>query len=495
MPSRVPISLPPGVFRNGTDYQASGRYWDSELVRWFDGVVRPMQGWAKVSDDQVTGIPRGLLAWKDDDGNNWVAVGTTEKLYIYSGGAFIDVTPIGLAAGLEDAISVDGWGAGSFGSGTFGGPRVLPDTTPASMWQFDTWGQYLVGCMTGDGKLYQWKANPAQLALLIDNAPVDCKGCFVTPERHLVAYGADGNPRLVRWSSQEQLDVWAPQQLNTAGDYELQTDGTIQTAIKTRGETVLFTEIDTHIMRYVGQPFVYGIEKLSDASGIVGPRAGVFVDSGIFWMGQQAFFYYDGTVKSLNCEVADYVFSDINRAQSSKVYCSHISAFSEVWWFYPSNDSNEINRYVVFNYRDGVWYIGQEIQRTCWEDAGVYGNPLAASADGYLYAHEFGWTADGTAILDDRRARSGPVEIRPGNQVMHVTEVIPDERTGGQAKLKFYSKFEPEDSYTEHGPFALSSRTKVRFTGRMVALEIVGNVDADWRFGTPRLMVDPGGRR
>jgi hypothetical protein len=494
MPSYVPLKFPPGVFRNGTNYQSSGRYWDADLVRFFDSVLRPMGGWSKISTDQATGIPRGLLAWKDEDGDRWVALGTTEKLYVFAGGALVDITPIGLIPGLEDALSVDGYGGGAYGSGTYGGPRVLPDVTPASLWQFDTWGQYLVACMSGDGKLYQWKANPAQKAQLIDNAPVDCKGCFVTPERFLVAYGAGGNPRRVQWCSQSEIDVWEPTRLKTAGSQELQTNGILQAAAKHRGETVLFTEVDTWVMRYNGPPTNYGFERISKASGIAGPRAVVAVDRGMFWMGQKSFFYYDGVVSPLPSEVADHVFSDINVAQISKVYAGHSSAYSEVWWFYPSNGSNEIDRYVLYNYREGHWMIGQAIKRTAWEDQGVYDFPIAASSDGYLYAHEFGWTADGTAILSGRYITSGPVE-RPSGEIMHVTKLVPDERTSGEAKIKLYSKFAPEQSYVEHGPYALTDFTDVRFTGRQVSLEIQGNVDADWRFGTPRLQVSTGGRR
>ena len=496
--SLLPLPIPPGVFRNGTNYQSSGRYWDADLVRFSEGVLRPMRGWAKIADDPVVGVPRGLLAWKDEDGDRWVAVGTVgedSRLYVFAGGAYVDITPIGLQAGLVDALSVDGYGAGAYGSGTYSGPRVLPDVTPASMWQFDTWGQYLVACMSGDGKLYQWQVNPAQKAQLIENAPVDCTGCFVTPERFLVAYGADGNPRLVRWSDQENIDSWAPLGTNRAGDKEVQTNGTLIAAIKTKKETVLFTEVDTHVMRFIGGTLIYSIDRLSSASGIVGPRAGVMVDRGIYWMGVNGFFYYDGEVKPLPSEVSDYVFSDINQAQISKVYAGHNSSFGEVWWFYPSNDSNEINRYVIYNYRENHWMIGTLIARTGWEDAGVYDYPIASDVDGYLYSHEFGWTADGEAITSQRRIEAGPVEIRPGNQIMHVNQMLPDERTGGQAQIVLKSKFTPEGVYTSHGPYSLSEYTDVRITGRMIALEIQGAVDDDWRFGTLRLDVAPGGRR
>lgn len=507
--SLVPLMIPPGIFRNGTNYQSSGRWWDADLVRFFDGVLRPIRGWMKIADtaigegtDKEGGVPRGIIAWKDEDGDRWVAVGTTKGLFVFSGGGYIDITPIPFVEGLEDAQSVDGYGAGAYGTGIYGGPRVLPDVTPAAMWSFDTWGQYLIGCMQGDGKIYEWKVNPIQKARLVENAPVDCAGCFVTPERHLVAYGANGNPRLVMWSSQEENTVWSPLPTNTAGDLQVETNGTLVAAIKSRGETLLFTEVDVFTMRFRGQPLVYGIEKLSSASGIAGPRAGIAVDVGIFWMGQNSFFFYpyDGDVDPLPCELSDYVFSDINLTQISKVYCGHNASFGEIWWFYPSNDSNNNNRYAIYNYREGHWMIGgtseiAPLHRTCWEDIGVYDYPIAADREGYLYQQEFGWTADGTPIIDERRIQSGPVEIRPGNRVMCVTQMLPDERTGGQAQILLKSKFTPESEYANHGPYSLDPYTDVRLTGRQVAMEIQGAVDDDWRVGTIRLDVTPGGRR
>lgn len=493
--SLVPIAIPPGISRNGTEYESAGRWYSADLVRFFEGEKRPIRGWQKVADDAIAGVPRAMLAWKDNTGDRWIGLGTTEKLCAYQTGSVVDITPIGFTAGAEDAVSVDGYGAGAFGAGAYQGPRVLPEVTPASTWSLDTWGEFLVACMSSDGKLYEWQVNAGVVAQLIDNAPVDCQGCFVTPERHLVAYGAGGNPRLIQWSDSEDNTVWADEQTNTAGSKEVQTNGTIVTAIKYRGETILFTEVDTHTMRFIGGIFVYSIDKLSKASGIAGPNAGIAIDRGILWMGVNGFFSYDGAVNPLPCEVQDYVFSDINLTQLSKVHAGHNVAFGEVWWWYPSGESNEIDRYVIYNYREDHWMIGSSLSRTCWEDAGVFDYPIAMDAAGFIYQQESGWTADGTSIGSARTIRSGPIEISPGNRVMHVRQIIPDEKTQGQATLTLHAKFTPEDSYVAFGPFTLTPYTDVRLTGRQVSLEIKGVADEDWRVGSIRLDVTPGGRR
>lgn len=454
-----------------------------------------MRGWSKVVTSAMSGIPRGMLPWKDLTGDRWVGVGTTEKLYVVSGQTAHDITPIGYTTGAEDAVASEGFGGGAFGGGTYGGPRVLPDVIPASTWSLDNWGEYLVACASHDGKIYEWRNDTGVKAVLIDNAPVDCNGCLVTSERHLVAFGASGNPRLVAWSDSEDNTVWSPLPTNEAGDLEVQTQGSLIGATKLRGETLLFTEVDTHVMRHIGGQLVYGIESLSKASGLAGPKAAVRVDRGCYWMGQNGFFYYDGAVRPLPCEVSDYVFSDINLTQISKVYASHVSAYGEVWWFYPCGDSNEIDRYVIYNYREGHWMIGSGIARTCWSDTGVYDYPLACDAAGFLYSHEFGWTDNGTAIGANRYIRSGPVEITPGNRIMHVRHIIPDEKTLGEAQMTLHSKYTPEAAYVDHGPYTLAEYTSARISGRQVAIGIQGNVDGDWRFGMPRLDVAPGGRR
>jgi hypothetical protein len=228
--------------------------------------------------------------------------------------------------------------------------------------------------------------------------------------------------------------------------------------------------------------------------GLVGPNAVAIIESGAVWMSNNGFFRFDGAMHDLPCEVSDYVFSDFNTTQKAKVYAGHNSLFGEVWWFYPSSASTENDRYVIWNYRENHWSIGQ-LPRTCWTDSGVFPYPLAVGADSYLYEQEEGWTADGAPLMSSRYLKAGPVQIGTGDRVMAVNQVIPDEKTQGQVELQFFTRFNPEGPDFPYGPFPLSGYTDVRFSGRQVAMEIVGNADADWRFGIARLDAVQAGRR
>jgi len=186
----VNIDLPPGLMANGTARQAKNRWRAGNLIRWPDGNnLQPVGGWAAATASTVTGKARACLPWVATNGNRWLGVGTHSGLYVMSAaGTITDITPSGFTAGSADAGSTTGYGGGAYGAGTYGTPR--PDTgtyTPASVWSLDTWGQYLVGCMDGDGKLYEWQLNTASDAAVISGAPTGCTGLVVTAERFIFA--------------------------------------------------------------------------------------------------------------------------------------------------------------------------------------------------------------------------------------------------------------------------------------------------------------------
>jgi hypothetical protein len=342
--------------------------------------------------------------------------------------------------------------------------------------------------------LYEWQNNVGSIAAAITNAPTDNTALIVTPERYLFALGAGGNPRLVQWSDQEDNTTWTPSGSNTAGSLELQTNGRILAAKRVRGQVLILTETDAHVMNYLGPPLVYGQEKVGSFCGLIGPQAVAVIEGGAVWMSDKSFFLFNGQLQPLPCSVGDYVFTDINLDQVAKIYSGHNSAFGEVWWFYPSADSNECNRYLIWNYRENHWAIGS-LARTCWTDAGVFTNPLSVGTDGFLYEHENGWTNNGAPITSTRYAESGPVEIGAGDRFMSVRQVLPDEKSQGQVKLTFYTQSTPESSSTTYGPYSMQPYTNVRFTGRQVAMRVVGNADADWRVGTIRLDAVAGSGR
>ena len=486
----IPLKIPAGVYANGTDYQSSGRWHDSNLIRWSEGVMSPIGGWSQrvVMDDSP---PRGVLGWRDLSGDRWLAAGTADKLIVATAaGVTTDITPAGLTVGSADATLNTGYGGGFYGTGTYGTPR--PDTgagTPATTWSLDNWGEYLVACSDADGKIYQWTLNTANDAVVIGTAPVNNVGIVVTDERFLFALGAGGNYRKVQWSDREDNTVWTPLATNEAGDFELQTSGTIQLGIRARGQTLILTDTDAHVASYSGPPFVYGFERVGSACGAISRKAAAVIDGGVIWMSGSGFHRYaGGAVESIPCEVSDLVFGRLNTAQASKVAAVTNAANNEVWFFYPSGV--EVDSYVVYNFKENHWAVGS-LSRTAGIDRGVFSRPIWFGANGVAYTHEIGADWGGATPY----AESGPIELPQGEQIVSVVELIPDEKTQGDTTVTFKTKFHPNDIERSYGPYTMGNPTSTRFTGRQIAMRVTGAAASVWQWGIPRIDVRAGGRR
>jgi len=479
----IPLQIPPGVYKNGTEYQSKGRWNASNLIRWFEGTMRPVGGWRKRSTSQLTGMARGLINWKDNSGNRRIGIGTHSKLYsMNEAGTLTDITPSDLVVGDADAIQKLGYGYSTYGSFAYGVARPdLGTYTPATTWSLDTWGEYLVGCSTKDGRLLEWQLNTANDAVAITNAPTSCVGLVTTQERFLFALGASGNPRKISWSDQENNTVWTAAATNQAGDFELATIGSIQCAKRVRGSTIIFTDADVHTATYIGPPYIYSFDRVGTGCGSISKQSVAATDNACIWMSTSGFWIYDGFVKPLVSDVSDYVFNNINYQQASKVYAIHNSAFGEIWWFYPSSASNEVDSYVTFNYRESHWSIGT-LARTCGTDRGIFSTPLMVSTDGYVYEHEVGFAYDSQTIY----AESGPIELGAGDRILSLTGLIPDEKNLGDVKARFSTKFYPTGTEYSYGPYSMTNPTSLRITGRQLAVKIEGNTLSDWRVGTIR---------
>lgn len=484
----IPLAIPPGVYRNGTDYQASGRWRDASRVRWIDGTMQPIGSWR----ERVTiaaNAPRGAVAWRDLSGDRWIAAGTYAGLFVASAaGAVTDITPVTFTAGSASATVNRGYGGGFYGTGLYGVRR--PDSglyTEATTWSLDNWGEELIACSSTDGRILQWDLNVANNAAVVSGAPVDNLGLVVTEERFVLALGAGGNPRLVQWCDREDNTTWTPAATNEAGDYELQAVGQIMQGIRTRGQTLIITDVDAHAATYQGPPFVYGFEKVGSSCGAISRHAAAAVDAGVFWMGPRGFFRYSGgAVAEVPCDVLDFLTGDINSDQASKVYAVANSAFSEIWWFYPAGPEND--SYVAYNYKENHWSIGS-LQRTCGVDAGVFSNPIWFASGGVAYDHET------SGAVANAFAESGPLEIGGGENVVYATSLIPDEKTQGSVTATFKTRFHPNDTERSYGPYSMTAPTPVRFSGRQFAMRVTGNDVANWRAGLMRLEVEQGGKR
>ena len=488
----IPLNIPPGVVKNGTEFQQLNTWNDANLVRWYEGSLQPVKGWRKRSTSALNGKCRALLTYVDHSNNRRTLAGTNTALYvIQEAGQVHDITPTGFTTGDESASQNLAWGGSTWGSHEFG--TLRPDTgtyTACDTWSLHPWGQYALGCSTSDGKIYQWANNTSTIAAVLSNAPSSNTAICVTDERFVFALGAGNESNRVEWSDQENNNLWTAAATNQAGGQNLTTDGALISGHALRGETLLLTTTDAHVARYQGPPFVYSFQRVGDGCGSVSANGCVAADQFAVWVGLNQFHIYDGSVRTLKSAVGDYFFSNLNSAQRSKIAGVLNSEFNEIWWFYPSGNSLENDRYISWNYRDNHWGVG-ELSRLAGADAGVFLWPQMVGVDGYVYEHEVGYGYDGASPF----IQSSPIELGNGDNMMVARSLIPDEKTQGDVTATFKTRFYPNGSETTYGPFEMANPTSVRFQGRQVSMRIDANINTDWRVGTMRLDAVAGSKR
>lgn len=494
--ARFPLAIPPGVFRDGTEYQAKGRYYDANLVRWYGQALGPIGGWRLHSVETVSGAPRAALTWRDNSAHSWLAIATDSNLYASDIlGAIFDITPDGFTSGRADAVGAGGYGSGDYGAGTYGTPRqAVTEIEAATQWTLDRWGEDLVGVSPDDRKIYEWALDTSAKAEPVENAP-DCDALVVTEEGFLFALGTT-DPRTISWCDQQNNTVWTPDATNQAGDYPLQTAGHLMCGKAVQGATLLFTDIDVWAATYVPNNDVYDISRKGDACGIISRQAVAAFEMKAFWVSPDLHFWlFNGYVQSVECDVRDYIVRDINMLQASKIFCVHNSANFEIEIYYCSGTSIEIDRCVIWNYQGDAsgapyWNIGR-VARTCGTDIGAFQYPIRVDISGAVYDHEVSQNYDGAMPY----ATGGPLELGSGDTVMNVKQLYPDSDTLGDVSATFYVRNNPDDDEITMGPYSLASQTDLRFVGRSLKVSFSGVTQSNWRVGTPRLELDRGGMR
>jgi len=519
-----PLKLPPGIYRNGTVYEAKNRWYSSNLIRFHEGTIRPIGGWLQAltsagGEIQATGKPRCTLAWRKNDSMAWLGLGTTgtpSKLYAFTSGVLTDITPAGLTNGAADGQEVSGglgYGLGPYGLTPYGGGGSGTFIADADTWSLDNFGEILLACLTADGKIYE--STPTAVATQVTNSPTGCRAVVVTPERFVMALGASSDPRNVAWCSQSNRTLWAPAASNSAGSFPLQTVGRLMSGRRTDRETLLWTDSDLWSAVYVGGNLVYSFQRRGDSCGLIGPNAVCIAEGMAFWMADGQFFSYTGTVRPIPCEVSDYVFGDLNKTQKAKIAAVPNVQFGEVTWYYPSatQSGSENDRYVTLNYRLGIWMLGT-LNRAAGVGASVFANPQLWDTTGKLYSHEIGMDHGGEVPF----LESGPLELGSGDRVLRIQSLIPDEKTLGQVQAFFYSAYQPMETETLSAAYPLAPRTDVRESGRQFRVRFesvltptgfadgsvvddgsvfagVQSADEDFRIGAFRLGYVSGGYR
>jgi hypothetical protein len=612
----------PGINREGTEYDNEGGWFDSNLIRFKNGRVQKIGGWAKDTLDTYLGKARALHAWVSLEGSKYLGVGTTFKYYIKEGSNFDDVTPIrsttsagdvtfaatngsstitvtdtnhgavtndfvtfsGAATlggnitaavlnqeyqiamvtgtntyeitakdtsgttvtasasdsgnggssvvgtyqinvGLDVYVASTGWGTGTWGASTWGSSSAISASNQLRLWTHDHFGENLIMNVRGGG-IYRWleSSGTSTRAVVLSGITganqvptVGLQAITSEKDRHLIILGADPttdsartgsvDPMLIAFSDQENELDFEPRSTNTAGELRLSSGSAIIGAVKSRQEILVWTDTALYSMQFIGPPFTFGINLINENSGLVAPKAAVTAPSGVFWMGYDNFYVYTGSVKKVPCSVLSYVFDDYNSSQTFKTHAFTNTQYDEVGWYYCSASSDEIDRYVVYNYAENVWSYGQ-LRRYAWLDAGVEPYPRATE-NSYLYEHETGYDADGSPMTNVF-VESSDFDIGDGEQFAFINRMIPDIRflsnsNGGQVNIVLKTRNFPGDTLTTNSTSAISSSTQqshVRARARQAVVRIESdddNVPANtatgWRLGATRLDVRTDGRR
>lgn len=637
----IKLQFKPGVNRDQTDYSNEGGWYECDKIRFRSGYPEKLGGWVKATPNTFDGVCRQMWNWITTYQDNFLALGTDDKVYIENGGYYNDITPFaaalagsntfavtngialvtvtttsalptwletgepvqiagfvsalggipinelngvqtitktgtnsftfitGTAASSTTSVSGSGytvqteiepgnaitvlgvgWGAGVWGRDAWGlGTTGSGVNLPQRDWWFDNFDNDLVMNIR-NGAGYWWvrgttddpsTALAAHAITLQDYAtnegydpnavPVQIMQVLVSQQdKHLIAFGAvpfgststaDFDPLLIRWADQDTPGDWTPTQTNTAGDLRISRGSRIVRALPTRQEILVWTDTNLYTLQFLGTTDVFGLQEYADNISIVSPRAVSSAANITYWMGQDKFYAYTGRVETLPCTLRNHVFNNLNYGQADQIICGTNEQWNEIWWFYPTGDSDYNNAYVVYNHLERIWYYGT-MDRTAWLDTPLRQNPQGANTsvtvdgstittgDGFLYNHENG--LDDDALPMDSYIQSSDFDIEDGDQFMLTRRILPDisfaASTAAQPEVTLQIRprnfpgapvsIDAADTQRviETSVNQYTDQVFVRARARQMALKIRSeNLGVQWQLGAPRLDARPDGRR
>jgi len=618
------LQFKPGVNRDQTNYTNEGGWYECDKIRFRSGYPQKIGGWLRYGTVTLIGVCRQMFNWITTLGDNYLAMGTSKKVYIEAGEEFYDITPLqhtsttlGAAAGpftattgsavLSVSYSTDtaynpevgnyvsysgattlggnitaavlnaefgyailtvntstkvytinvgvnanasdtakggatvtayydidvgydtvtygyGWGAGVWGRGTWGSGAVTPVVQIQRDWFFNNFDNDLVMNIR-NGAIYYWKnTDGVQVrASLLSTTTIDGVAPADVPaltkqillsqnDKHLLAFGAtpygggDFDPLLIRWANQGQANVWTPLVTNSAGFIRVSRGSEIVCAIATRQEILVFTDGTLNSLQYLGTTDVFGLQELSDNISILSSRSVAVVNNTAYWFGHDKFYAYSGRVETLPCTLRNHVFQNLNYAQADQIITGTNEGWNEIWWFYPTANSNTNDAYVVYNHLEKIWYYGS-IERTAWSDSSLREYPQAVAST-IVYDQENGVNADTLPL--EANISSSDFDLVDGDQFILTKRIIPDisfdGSTAASPEVTMYIRprnFPGNDySNTETGRVIQTSvnvytdQIFMRARARQMAVEIASvDLGVQWQLGSPRLDGRPDGKR
>ena len=485
--------------------------------------------------DSATGITAGDLILIEEE---LITVGTISSNTLGTGGGpstrgasgttaatHADNTLVRLAVGNADSAN-DFVGWGNAASVTVSGAQIRT-------WSHDNFGEDLI-INPRDGGLFYWDKTNGLSTRAVElstragtktSVPTKAKQIIVSDlDRHLIAFGCDGlgatssatqgdgiqDPLLIRFSSQENPLDFFPTSTNTAGDLRIGGGSEFVQAVETKEQILVFTNKTLHAMKFIGPPFTFGLKELSVNITIISPASAIAVDDNVYWMGVDTFYVYSGQTQQLPCTVKDKVFLDLNIEERDKVHAGVNTEFSEIVWYYPSASSQEIDKYVIYNYTENIWYFGSLV-RHAWLDRGIRSLPLA-TGNQYVYNHETGFDDDGSAMTSF--IESAPMSLTDASRFSFVNRIIPDVNFAGSTAVNpavdftIKARTHSGSGFTQTDDSNTSQRTAtspvevytekldVRVRGRTFALRVESTgLGTKYKLGQPQINIVQDGRR
>jgi len=439
-------------------------------------------------------------------------------------------------SGLDVYVPSSGWGVGTWGASTFGSTSAVTAVGQLRLWTHDNFGENLIINPRGGG-IYRWVEDNGLSVRALALSGVS--GANLVPtvglqvitsetDRHLIVLGADPissgsrsgviDPMLVAFSDTENELEFEPLTTNSAGSVRLSSGSLIVGGLKSRQETLIWTDTSLYSMTFIGPPLTFALNLINEGAGLIGPKAAANAPNGVYFMSKNAFYFYNGSVQKLPCSVQDYVFNDLNLGQAFKCHAVVNAEFSEVWFFYPSqeDDTEEISRYAIYNYEEQTWSIGKMV-RYAWLDAGIEDKPRASGAvsgSQYIYLHETGYNND-TDSMDGVFIESADIDLGEGENFAFIKKIVPDIQFDTSIGISntpainavIKRRNYPGESLTTDSTTQITPTTTyggVRTRTRQMAIRFESDddnsVESDrkdykWRVGNTRLDIQASGRR
>lgn len=637
----IKLQFRPGVNRDQTNYTNEGGWFACDKIRFRSGYPQKLGGWMASTSQVFLGVCRQMFGWITSFGDNFLALGTSKKVYINVGSQYYDITPLRettapgdvtfaavttapyssiitvsdsvanvdagdfvtfsgavslggnitadvlnqeyevhevLGAGSYTIIAKDpdtgdpvtsdaadvgdggpsvvgayqipigydvltygyGWGAGTWGGVPWGLGATTPVLLPQRDWWFDNFDNDLVMNIR-NGAIYYWARGEENLldtslatrAVLLssltgaENVPQEAMQILVSQnDKHLLAFGcvpygssstADFDPLLIRWASQDAPEFWTPGvvtvpstgTLSSAGFIRVSRGSSIVRALPTRQTILVWTNSHLYSLQYTGTTEVFNLQELADNISIIGPRAVISANNVTYWMGTDKFYAFAGAVETLPCTLRNHVFNNLNYNQRGQIICGTNEGYHEIWWFYPTKNSEQVDAYVVYNYLERIWYYGS-MARTAWLDSPLRAYPQAVGYDNILLDHEKGVDADGLPM--ESYIQSSDFDLADGDHFMLTRRIIPDVSFDGSTAntptvdfmiqtRNFPGSALQSDSFDTQ-PVVQSSvgvytnQVWMRARARQMALKILSTDEGvNWQLGSPRLDARADGLR